>query len=89
MRVIINILFLASSIFQFFACIAGVDYTLNMGDFVSFILAIVLTWIPVVGAVFGVIGAHNVWHWGLYTSIFLFIWPMIFTFVLILLGKGD
>lgn len=89
MRGIITFFFLASSIFQLFACIAGVNYAFDMGGFVSFILAIIFNWIPFVGALFGISGAHNVWHWGLLTSILLFIWPTLLTFAIAFSSKRN
>ena len=70
-------------IIQFFAIwvfLSGGD-----GGFFSFIGAMCLAGIPIVGSVLGVLGAHTVWGWSLMASIILmFGWLIIFGMVVLL-----
>ncbi len=88
MRGVFTFIFIASSLFQFFACMNGIGYSFHTGGVMSFILAVVFNWLPFVGSLFGIVGAYNVWHWGLFVSILLFIWPTVLTILLAFLYRN-
>lgn len=44
------------------------------GGFFSMVWALFLTYIPLVGSVFGVLGAHQEWGWELWQALLLFFW---------------
>lgn len=72
------IIYFASSIMQFFATYAYFAHAHDMNGILSFFLAIISCWIPILGTVLGVLGAHDGWGWSWTGSILLFIWPYIF-----------
>lgn len=74
MHVFIGIAYFIIGLLQLFAIADGAQYALGVGSFFSFIIAVALTYIPIVGSVLGVYGAHNVWDWELWQAIALFFW---------------
>ena len=69
---------------QFFAIW---DY-LSAGDggFFSFIGAAFLAYIPLVGGVFGVLGAHDIWGWSWGGAVSLMFGPPILAFAIYMLA---
>ena len=64
------------SLLQFFAIW---DYlSAGAGGFFSFFGAIFLAYIPVVGSVLGVLGAHDIWGWSWGGAIALIFGPLLF-----------
>ncbi|SOE17228.1 hypothetical protein SAMN05877838_2123 [Hoeflea halophila] len=74
MQVFIGIAYFAVGIIQLFAIIDGIDHALGWGGVISFILAMVVTYIPVLGSVLGVYGAVNAWDWSFWQAATLFFW---------------
>ena len=68
---------------QLFAIMDGVEYALDVGSFISVIIAMFTTYIPLLGSILGVYGAYIVWDWSLLASIALFFWyvPVFLFFV--------
>ena len=62
-------------IIQLFAIARGFSFALGIPEFVGFLLAFFLTWIPLIGTVAGVYGAIAVWGWWWVWAVFLFAWP--------------
>lgn len=44
------------------------------GGFFSIMWAFFITYIPLVGSIFGVLGAHQEWDWELWQALLLFFW---------------
>ena len=79
MQAFFGVAYFLMGIVQFFAIwdfLSGGD-----GGFLSFLGAMFLAGIPIVGSAMGVLGAHNVWGWSLMASILLmFGWLIVFGF---------
>ena len=62
---------------------------LDWGSVVSFIAALSMTYIPLLGSILGVIGAHEYWGWSWLAAILLFFWyvPVFFIFALFTKSK--
>ena len=59
------------------------------GGFFSMMLAFLLTYIPLVGSVFGVLGAHQEWGWELWQALLLFFWYIPVLGVQFVIGMFD
>ena len=57
---------------QLFAVWAGAE--VFAGKFLGFFLALLLTYIPLLGSALGVYGAVNAWDWPLLKACILFFW---------------
>ena len=79
MQVFFGAAYFLMGVVQFFAIwdyLSGGD-----GGFFSFIGAMFLAGIPIVGSAMGVLGAYNIWGWSLMASILLmFGWLIVFGF---------
>ena len=77
MQAFFGVAYFLMGIVQFFAIwdfLSGGD-----GGFLSFLGAMFLAGIPIVGSAMGVLGAYNVWGWSLMASILLmFGWLIVF-----------
>lgn len=69
--------FLVVSCIQVVATVDGVQHLLGWGTFWSWTVAIVVGWMPILGSITGVYGAHAAWGWSLLGSLALFLWPML------------
>lgn len=74
MQVLFGIAYFVIGLVQLFAIVDGIDYAWGVGGFLSFIIAMFVTYIPFVGAGFGVYGAVNAWDWELLQAVVLFFW---------------
>lgn len=74
MQVFLGIAYFIVGIVQLFAIMDGVGYVLNVGSIVSFLIGIVLTYIPILGSGLGVYGAVTVWDWSIWQAAALFFW---------------
>ncbi|PVI79713.1 hypothetical protein C4867_16845 [Salmonella enterica subsp. enterica serovar Anatum] len=66
--------FFITSIIQLIAIENYFSGYLHWNDFISFIVAFILTWFPLIGGVFGILGAMHEWYWNVWQSTFLFMW---------------
>ena len=77
MQAFFGVAYFLMGVVQFFAIwdfLSGGD-----GGFLSFLGAMFLAGIPIVGSAMGVLGAYNVWGWSLMASILLmFGWLIVF-----------
>lgn len=82
MQVFFAIAYFLIGLIQLFAIMDGVGYALDLGGFVSAILAIFTTFIPLLGSALGVYGAVQVWDWSLLQALVLFFWyvPVVLVF---------
>ncbi|MCH7307831.1 hypothetical protein MMO38_06710 [Acinetobacter sp. NIPH 1852] len=65
-------------------------YFSNVQDwngFVSVIIALILGGIPILGTIFGVLGATQGWGWGLIPALCLYLWPFIIFGIVYLFSK--
>jgi hypothetical protein len=84
MQAIFSIAYLLIGLAQLFAIQDWFVRSMDWGGFFSFIAALFVTYIPLVGSVLGVLGAHDAWGWSWIASLLLFFWyvPLIGLFVL-------
>jgi hypothetical protein len=64
------------SIFQVIATAHGVAH-LTGWSFTSWLIAITVGWLPVIGTVTGSYGAISAWNWPWYGAVTFFAWPII------------
>ncbi|MDB9857910.1 hypothetical protein OAC63_05965 [Amylibacter sp.] len=74
MQVFFTLAYFIIGFVQLFAIMDGIEYGIGIGGFFGFILAVVVTYIPILGSGLGVYGAINVWDWSLLQSATLFFW---------------
>ena len=74
MQVFFGIAYFVIGIVQLFAIVDGLKYSLDIGGFFAFIIAIFVTYIPLLGSVSGIYGAVNVWDWSIWQAGALFFW---------------
>ncbi len=68
------IAYLAIGLAQLFAVQDWFIGALGWGSVLSFITAVVVTYIPIVGSALGVLGAHDYWGWSWMGALLLFFW---------------
>jgi hypothetical protein len=73
MQVFFGIAYIAIGFAQLFAIIKFFEQTLDWGFF-DVILALFVTYIPILGSVLGVLGAMDGWHWSIWQASALFFW---------------
>lgn len=74
MQVFFGVAYFMVGILQLFAIWDGVKYATEFGNVASFLLALLTTYIPLLGSILGVYGAVNAWDWNIYQSVLLFFW---------------
>ncbi|WP_425647130.1 hypothetical protein [Agrobacterium leguminum] len=74
MQIFIGIGYFIVGIVQFFAIVDGIKFAWGIGAFLSFLIAGFLTYIPLVGSIFGIYGAMNAWDWSVWQAGTLFFW---------------
>jgi len=87
MQVFLTIAYIVVGFVQLFAIMDGLGYGLNIGRFFAAILALFITYIPLVGSIAGIYGAVNVWDWSLLQAAVLFFW-YVPVFIVVLLFTG-
>jgi hypothetical protein len=85
MQVFFGIAYLVIGLVQLFAIMDGVAHALSINKFFAALIALFLTYIPLVGSIAGVYGAVNVWDWGWLQAVVLFFWyvPVFLVFLLV------
>lgn len=76
MQIAAQIGFFILGFVQLFATASYFTEILRWGDVLGWLLALLLSWFPLVGSVLGMLGAHDVWGWGWLPAFFLFFWPL-------------
>lgn len=71
------------SVFQIIATNAGLAHFTGWSLFVTWPIAIIIGWIPLIGTAAGTYGAVTTWNWPWYGAVALFIWPIILVVALI------
>lgn len=74
MQVFLGIAYFVMGIVQLFAIMDGVGHAMNVGWIISFLVAAVVTYIPLLGSGLGVYGAVAVWDWSIWQAAALFFW---------------
>lgn len=84
MQVFFGIAYLIIGLAQLFAVQDWFINYLDWGSLFSFIAALFVTYIPLVGSILGVIGAYEYWGWSWLAAILLFFWyvPVFLIFAL-------
>lgn len=88
MQVFFGIAYFVVGIVQFFAIMDGLSYGLNIGRFLAGIVAVFITYIPLLGSIVGVYGAVDVWHWGWPQALVLFFWYVPVFLVILAVGRA-
>ncbi len=70
------------SIFQVIATAAGVTH-LTGWSFTSWLIAVIVGWLPVIGTATGSYGAISAWNWPWYGAVSFFAWPIILVVTLL------
>ena len=73
MAAIFGIGYLVIGFVQFFAILDALEIYLDWG-FLDFVIAIFVTYIPILGSALGVLGAMEAWGWTLIQALALFFW---------------
>ena len=73
MAVIFGIGYLVIGFVQFFAILDALEIYLDWGV-LNFVIAVPVTYIPILGSVLGVWGAMEAWGWTLIQALALFFW---------------
>lgn len=68
------LIYASMSIIQCFAIVAGIVYSFHMPRFIAIIIALFLSWFPLIGSILGVFGAIYAWGWTWYGAVALFFW---------------
>ena len=84
MKALLVVLYVVLGLFQFVATVDGLKLWLDIGTWLAVLSAIVVAWLPLIGTVAGVVGAHHAWHWSWVGAIALFFGPQIVILVLAL-----
>jgi hypothetical protein len=63
-------------IFQVFATVDGVAHLTGWGPFASWLIAIVMGWVPLLGTTTAIYGAIAAWNWPWYGAVTWFTWPI-------------
>ncbi|MCQ0496608.1 hypothetical protein [Klebsiella pneumoniae] len=82
MRFLGGAIFFIISIIQMLAIIGGFHDWLGWNLVISVLLAMCLTWFPLIGAILGVMGAMHAWYWEWWQAVLLFAWPVVLMFAL-------
>lgn len=67
------LLYLVIGLAQFFAIWDAIEHYLDWGV-LDFIIAMFVTYIPLVGSILGYLGATEVWRWEAWQALALFFW---------------
>ena len=79
--------YLAVGLAQLFAIMDWLSYSFDWGGFASFLAALFVTYIPLLGSILGVFGAHDVWGWSWASSLLLFFWYVPVFFLLAIFAR--
>lgn len=86
MAVIFGIGYLVIGFVQFFAILDALEIYLDWG-ILDFVIAIFVTYIPILGSALGVLGAMESWGWSLIQALALFFWYIPVGIVFIIIEK--
>ena len=81
--VALTVVFAGMGCVQFLAIWDGAEAVLGLSSFAAIVLSLFLAWIPLVGSVLGVFGAHETWGWSWMASIALFTWWIVASGVIV------
>jgi hypothetical protein len=87
MRIIGYLIYLGVGLVQLFATMDGLEHWLGLPGFLAGIGAFILAYIPIVGTIFGFIGAVDVWGWEWWQAALLFFGAFI-VFIAFTAGAG-
>lgn len=76
MKAIIPIAYFILGLFQLAAFMSGLEVWLDIHWLLAAIIAVPLSYIPILGTVLGVVGAHSGWGWSWLSALALFFGPM-------------
>ncbi len=88
MRAIPVLLYLALGLFQWFAVVDGIRHWLDIGAFFAIVIAFFVSWMPLVGTISGVLGAHYAWQWSWFSALALFFGPQVVMLIIVFAIAG-
>jgi hypothetical protein len=86
MQAIAFILYMALGLFQIAATIVGIEHWLGIPWFFAAIIAMLIAWLPVIGTILGMVGAHYAWGWSWLSAFLLFFGPLLVIGGIVLAG---
>lgn len=72
--------YMALGLFQLAAVMAGLHEWWGIPKVVAALIGFIVAYLPVIGTITGIVGAHDAWRWSWEMSIALFLGPMIVMF---------
>jgi hypothetical protein len=75
MAVMLGVGYFLLGLIQMVAVMYGAHAWWHLGHTTSFLLALILAYIPVLGTIAGIVGAHAGFGWGWGACSLLFLWP--------------
>jgi len=74
--------YLLLGLFQMAAIMSGLVSWWDVPAFLAFFVALFVAYIPILGTIVGIVGAHDAWGWGWPMAIGLFFGPLILIYVI-------
>ena len=72
MKTVGFLVYFALGLIQILATVDGVAYWTGLPGFLSWIIALAIAYIPLVGTIAGYLGALNIWGWEIWQAALLF-----------------
>jgi hypothetical protein len=85
---LLKLVYFLVGVLQFAAIMSAAHVWWGLGTIWSIVVAAILAYIPFVGTVAGILGAHTGWGWGWPASLLLFLWPYVLVLALALVGSS-
>lgn len=82
MQAIGFIIYMGIGLVQLMAVMAGIHVWWGFGGFFSFIIAAIVSYIPLLGTILGIAGAMQAWHWEWWQAAGLFFGGLLLVIVL-------
>lgn len=83
-RIVLFLAFGIIGVIQVFATVDGVAYFTGWSKFASWMLALCLGWVPLLGTLTGIYGAVAAWGWSWFGAVALFTWHLALSLIFII-----
>lgn len=77
---LVRVGYLALSLIQWWAVVAGIEHLLGTGWFVSGVISLLATFVPFAGSAAAIYGAVTAWDWSFWLAAAVFIGPFVALF---------
>lgn len=88
MPIVFAATYLVVGFVQMFAIADGVQFATEWPALVGWVIAVLTSYVPLLGAALGIYGAVNAWDWSMAQSVMLFLWYVPFAIVIALLVRA-